>query len=236
MDQNIGTYKVCCIIPSRINSSRFPGKPLVKLNGRELILRVCDTASQCKLIDKVIVATEDEIIRDVVNANGYEAVITSKQITCTHRVSDVAKQLDYDYFINIQGDEPCLNPTIIDEMIRFAVESNHDVVQATYPISQDDIEDEDCVKAVVNNGKIIYLTRNPEIITKNLTGIAGVYVYKKSSIVNFTNYDLTLVEAWEGLDTFGFIGKDDVIPYEFPSRTFAIDRPSDVKIVERYLL
>jgi 3-deoxy-manno-octulosonate cytidylyltransferase (CMP-KDO synthetase) len=235
MDQKVGTYKVCCIIPSRINSSRFPGKPLVKLNGRELILRVCDIASQCKLIDKIIVATEDEIISNLVTINGYDAAITSKQITCTHRVSDVAKQLNYDYFINIQGDEPCLNSLIIDRMINFSIQNDHNVVQATYPISQEDLEDEDCVKAVVNNGKIIYLTRNPEIITQNLTGIAGVYVYKKSSIVNFTSYDLTLVEAWEGLDTLGFIGKDDVIPYEFPSRTFAIDRPSDVKVVEKYL-
>ena len=235
MDQKVGTCKVCCIIPSRINSSRFPGKPLVKLNGRELILRVCDIASQCKLIDKIIVATEDEIISNLVTINGYDAAITSKQITCTHRVSDVAKQLNYDYFINIQGDEPCLNPSHIDQMIEFAIQNDHSVVQATYPISQEDLEDEDCVKAVLNNGKIIYLTRNPEIITQNLTGIAGVYVYKKSSIVNFTSYDLTLVEAWEGLDTLGFIGKHDVIPYEFPSRTFAIDRPSDVKVVEKYL-
>jgi len=235
MDQRVGTYKICCIIPSRINSSRFPGKPLVKINERELILRVCDIASQCKFIDKIIVATEDEIIKDLVEKNGYTGMITSKQITCTHRVSEVAKKLDYDYFINIQGDEPCLNSLIIDEMIQFSIENNHNVVQATYPINQKDFDDHDCVKAIVNNEKIIYLTRNPEIITQNIKGIAGVYVYKKSSIVNFTSYDLTLVEAWQGLDTLGFIGKDDVIPYEFPSRTFAVDRPSDIKTVEKYL-
>ena len=66
MDQKVGTCKICCIIPSRINSSRFPGKPLVKINGRELILKVCDIASQCKSISKIIVATEDEIIKKVV--------------------------------------------------------------------------------------------------------------------------------------------------------------------------
>ena len=236
MDQEVGTCKICCIIPSRINSSRFPGKPLVKINGRELILKICDIASQCKLISNIIVATEDEIIKKVVKENGYDAIMTSKQITCTHRVSEVAKTLDYDYFINIQGDEPCLDPKLIDKMIAFSILHNHSVVQATYPITQEDLEDEDCVKCAINNGKIIYLTRNPEMITKNLTGISGVYFYKKSSIVNFTNYDLTLVEAWEGLDTFGFIGKDDVIPYEFPNRTFAVDRPSDIKKVERILL
>ena len=63
MDQDVGTCKICCIIPSRINSSRFPGKPLVKINGRELILKICDIASQCKLISNIIVATEDEIIQ-----------------------------------------------------------------------------------------------------------------------------------------------------------------------------
>jgi 3-deoxy-manno-octulosonate cytidylyltransferase (CMP-KDO synthetase) len=235
MGLEIGTYKVFCVIPSRINSSRFPGKPMVKIKNRELILRVCDIASKCKLIDNIIVATEDEIIQNVVKEDGYDSIITSKQITCTHRVSEVAKNLDCDYVINIQGDEPCLDSSLIDDMIRFTINENHDVVQATYPLTQDDIVDEDCVKAIVNNGKIIYLTRNPEVITKNLVGISGVYVYKKEIIENFTEYDLNLVEAWEGLDTLGFIGKVNVIPFQFPSRTFAIDRPSDVKVVENYL-
>jgi 3-deoxy-manno-octulosonate cytidylyltransferase (CMP-KDO synthetase) len=235
MGLEIGTYKVFCVIPSRINSSRFPGKPMVKIKNRELILRVCDIASKCKLIDNIIVATEDEIIQNVVKEDGYDSIITSKQITCTHRVSEVAKNLDCDYVINIQGDEPCLDSSLIDDMIRFTINENHDVVHATYPLTQDDIVDEDCVKAIVNNGKIIYLTRNPEVITKNLVGISGVYVYKKEIIENFTEYDLNLVEAWEGLDTLGFIGKVNVIPFQFPSRTFAIDRPSDVKVVENYL-
>ena len=235
MDRKIGTYKVCCVIPSRINSSRFPGKPLVKIKNRELILRVCDIASKCKLVDKIIVATEDKIIQNVVKENEYESIITTKQITCTHRVSEVAKSLDCDYIINIQGDEPCLDPSLIDDMIQFAVNENYDVVQATYPLTQDDIVDEDCVKAIINNGKIIYLTRNPEVITNNLVGISGVYVYKKEVIQNFTGYDLNLVEAWEGLDTLGFIGAVDVIPFAFPSRTFAIDRPSDILKVEKVL-
>jgi 3-deoxy-manno-octulosonate cytidylyltransferase (CMP-KDO synthetase) len=235
MDRKIGTYKVCCVIPSRINSSRFPGKPLVKIKNRELILRVCDIASKCKLIDKIIVATEDKIIQNVVKENRYESIITTKQITCTHRVSEVAKSLDCDYIINIQGDEPCLDPSLIDDMIQFSVNENYDVVQATYPLTQDDIVDEDCVKAIINNGKIIYLTRNPEVITNNLVGISGVYVYKKKVIQNFTEYDLNLVEAWEGLDTLGFIGAVDVIPFAFPSRTFAIDRPSDILKVEKVL-
>ena len=72
MDQEVGTYNVCCIIPARMSSSRFPGKPLAKIKGRELILRVCDIAAKSKLINKIIVATEDKEIYDIVISHGYE--------------------------------------------------------------------------------------------------------------------------------------------------------------------
>lgn len=227
--------KVCCIIPSRINSSRFPGKPLAKINGRELVLRVCDIAKRCQYIDEIIVATEDKIIHDLVVSNSYKSIITDTFVTCTHRVSSVTKNLNYDYFINIQGDEPCLEPSLIDEMIKFSLEKNKKMVQGVYPLQKEDIEDEDCVKAIINNENIIYLTRNPEVITENLFGISGVYVYDKETIDNFLTNDLRLVESWQGLDTFGFIGKVPVTPFYFPSRTYAIDRPSDISKVEKVL-
>ena len=235
MDQRIGTYKICCIIPSRIGSSRFPGKPIAKIKDRELVLRVCDIASKCKLIDEIIVATEDQIIFDLVSQNGYKAIITSSHITCTHRVSEVASELDFDFFVNLQGDEPCMNSSWLDSMIEFAINNHHKMVQAVYPLTENDLLDEDCVKAVINNEKVIYLTRNPEIKTDNLMGISGVYVYDKETIRDFHKYDLRMVNYLKGLDTLGFIGKVDVIPFTFPSRTYAVDRPSDIKIVEDFL-
>jgi len=223
---------VTCVIPSRMSSSRFPGKPLVKIRGRELILRVCDIAAQTS-VNEILVATEDKEIADIVERNGYKSVMTGKHPTCTHRVCEVAKSLDSDYILNLQGDEPCVDPELIDDMIKRSY--GHQMVQATYPISQDDLYDEDCVKAVVNNGKIIYLTRNPEVITENLCGIAGIYVYDNETISNFDLYDTRLVEAWRGLDTFAFIGIVPVVPYELPSRTHAVDRPTDVVTVESNL-
>ena len=235
MDQEVGTYKVCCIIPARLGSSRFPGKPLAKINNKELILRVCDIASKCKLIDKVVVATEDTEIFNLVSEYGCESIITSKHNTCTHRVSEVSKILDYDFYVNLQGDEPCIDPEWIDSMIQFAIDNHCQMVQGTYPISKQDIEDEDCVKAIVNNGSIIYLTRVPEVKTDNLIGISGLYVYDKKTIQEFNKYDLRMVDYWKGLDTLGFIGKVDVIPFMLPHRTYAIDRPSDIQIVEDFL-
>ena len=75
---------VTCVIPARMSSSRFPGKPLAKINGRELVLRVADIAKKAKYFDRIIVATEDDQIRNLAIFYGYESWITKSHYTCTH--------------------------------------------------------------------------------------------------------------------------------------------------------
>lgn len=227
---------ISCIIPARMSSSRFPGKPLKKILGRELVLRVCDIASQCSMIDEIYVATEDLEIFHVVADAGYKVIMTKKYNSCTHRVADVAKKLKTDYVINLQGDEPCVTPKMVDQMIKFAVQGQHKVVQAVYEMEFDDIDNVDVVKVVINNGHVINLTRVPEVMCDNLKGMSGIYVYDHETISNFFSYDLGLVDAWKGLDTFAFIGKVPVVPYALPYRTHGVDRPGDVAIVEAKLL
>ena len=94
---------ITCVIPSRMSSSRFPNKPLAKILGRELVLRVADCAKKCKYFDRIIVATEDQVIKELVESEGYEAWITGKHYTCNHRVSEVASDLECDYVFNLQG-------------------------------------------------------------------------------------------------------------------------------------
>ena len=166
-----------------MNSSRFPGKPLARLKGRELLLRVCDNAAK-SIADHVVVASEDKLLVDFAIQNGYDAVLTHEHPTCTHRVCEVSKTLRSDYIVNLQGDEPCITPSMINAVINEAVGKQYKMVQATYPIESNDLYDEDCVKAVINNGKIINLTRNPELYTENLRGIAGIYVYDIETIRN----------------------------------------------------
>ena len=220
-----------------MSSSRFPGKPLHKILGKELILHVCEIAAACNNIDQVVVTTENEEIRDLVTHHGFECVMTGRFSTCTHRVSETVLKLTDkpDYVVNLQGDEPCVEPYMIEEMIDIAVKNKLDMVQAIYDITRQDMEDDDCVKAIINNGTVTHLTRTPEMYTNNLKGIAGLYVYNYETIVNFPEYDLRLVEAWQGLDTFGFIGRIPVVPYKLPYRTHAVDRPTDIPIVEAKL-
>lgn len=226
---------VTCVIPARMSSSRFPGKPLKKILGRELILRICDIAEQSEMIDNFVVATEDKEIEKTVNDAGYSCVLTSTFPSCTHRVALVSQKIKTDYVVNLQGDEPCVTSQMLDDMIKYTIDNNHHVVQATYELDYTDIENPDIVKSVINNGRVINLTRVPEILCNNLRGIAGAYVYTHSAICNYPSFDLGLVEAWKGLDTFGFIGRLPVVPFELPYRTHAIDRPSDIAIVEAKL-
>jgi len=228
--------RISCIIPARMKSSRFPGKPLAKILGREMILRVADIAKQSKYFDQIIVSTEDEIIKRLCEINGYQSQLTDKHNTCTHRVAEVSQTLESDYVFNLQGDEPLIDPTILDNMIETSIINEYDFLQAIYPVTQQDIEDENCVKCIVNNNSVTHLTRKPEVFSKTLHGISGLYLYKLNVIQNWTTYDLTLVDEWNGLDTFGFIGAVKVTPFILDCRTQAVDQPEDIAKVTQCLL
>lgn len=224
---------VTCIIPARMSSSRFPGKPLALINGDEMLKIVIHNALATLCVDEVIVATEDTIIKEFVEANFPTVCVemTGSYVTCTHRMSEVARRLEKapDIIVGLQGDEPCVTPQMIESMVY--AHNNKGMQQAIYRINNEAMSDEDCVKAVVNNDQIIYLSRRPEVFTTNLVGIAGLYTYDYATLSEFPMYDLRLVEAWKGLDTFAFIGAVSVTPFMLPYRTHAVDRPTDIPTV-----
>ena len=228
--------KIACVIPSRMSSSRFPNKPLAKICGRELVLRVVDAAKKCKHFDIIIVATEDQVIKDLVDKEDCISIITGKHYTCNHRVSEVAADLKCDYIFNLQGDEPLANPEHIDYIVEYGVDHESDMVQPYRETSEGDTEDPDVVQMVINNGRVLYLMRTPDIVTENTVVQLGYYFYKREVIEDYKNLDMTYVKYWKGLDTIGFIGKYDVIPYDLKcGKIRAVDRPSHIYEVEEEL-
>ena len=227
---------IACVIPARMSSSRFPGKPLEKICGRELVLRVADIANDAKYIDRVIVATEDSIIKERVEKDHYEGWITNSHYTCTHRVAEVANNIQNDYVLNLQGDEPLTDPKDIAKIIEFGIDNDLDIVQPYRKLTDEDYKDEDCVQMIVNNGKILHMERRPPEITDNLITQIGLYFYKREVVADFPNCDQTWVKYWNGLDIIGFCGKYDVTPLELHGRTQAIDRPHHIQIVEQQLM
>ena len=111
--------KVLCIIPARYASTRLPGKPLREIAGKPMIVRVYERAVQARLVQDVVVATDDERIRAAVEEYGGRAVMTrADHATGTDRLAEVAEKMtDYDLIINVQGDEPLIDPTVIDALV-----------------------------------------------------------------------------------------------------------------------
>src|SRR5512144_2232951 len=110
--------KIIALIPARYGSTRFPGKALVPIQGMPMIQWVYERAKRSRLVDRVVVATDDERIRRTVSAFGGEAVMTSPLHTNgTERISEVAKELSCDIVVNVQGDEPLIRPEMIDQAI-----------------------------------------------------------------------------------------------------------------------
>ena len=121
-------------------------------------------------------------------------------------------------------------------MIEFGVNNDCDMVQSSRRLEDGEMEDEDVVKMIVNNGKILHMVRQPDIICDNIITQLGLYFYRRNVIVDFPNCDMTFVKYWKGLDTIGFCGKYDVIPYDLNcGKIRAVDRPHHIQEVEEQL-
>tara|TARA_R100000234_G_scaffold64679_1_gene39342 strand:+ start:1772 stop:2377 length:606 start_codon:yes stop_codon:yes gene_type:complete len=201
-----------------------------------MVLRVADIGRKSKYIDNVIVATEDNEIVDLCKKEGYESRLTRKHYTCTHRVAEVSQNVESDFILNLQGDEPLIQSDWIDDIIRFGVTYRCDMVQAIRDLDESEIKDQDVVKCVINNGVVTHCMRDIEVVNENIKSIIGLYLYKRSVINDFPNLDMTFINQWQGLDTQGFIGKYNVMPYNLNCAKFrAIDRPEHIDEVEKLL-
>ena len=239
---------VVAIIPARYGSTRLPGKPLITLAGRPLILHVLDRAKEIPIVNKVIVATDDSRILDVVLAEGETAIMTPKSLpTGTDRVGWVAKNLDYEIVINLQGDEPLISTMSIQKAVEELID-NTTVQIATlgYPLRKEKTwNDPNVVKLIIDEMRdAIYFSRNPIPYFcdnkfkafKNLYQHLGVYIYRKQFLLDFINWDFSDLEKAEKLEQLRILNKGfkiRVVKTDSPS--FGIDTPDDVRKVELML-
>ncbi|MBD3221356.1 3-deoxy-manno-octulosonate cytidylyltransferase [bacterium] len=154
--------RVLVVIPARYASSRFPGKALADLAGRPLVVRTVERALGMAEADRVVVATDDARIRDAVAAAGHEAILTGEHATGTDRIGEVLERCPADLIVNLQGDEPLLDPEVGDRLVR-ALRADPDLGLATcaHPLT-DEVEwgDPNVVKVLVDrHGRALYFSR-----------------------------------------------------------------------------
>lgn len=201
--------KIACIIPSRYASTRLPGKPLRMIAGQTLIHRVYNRAILAKSPDIVVVATDHRDIAEEVGSFGGRVVMTAvNHPTGTDRLAEVAEQLaDYDIIVNVQGDEPFIDPDVIDRLAKMLIEhENLDMVTAAAPLKKEEYQDASAVKVVVNQKReALYFSR--ALIPYPREGFAmpplkhvGVYAYRRSFLLTYAKTEQTPLEKTESLE------------------------------------
>ncbi|MBC8397978.1 MAG: 3-deoxy-manno-octulosonate cytidylyltransferase [Flavobacteriales bacterium] len=171
--------KVIAIIPARWGSTRLPGKPLVDINGKPMIQWVYEAVKKAK-VDKVIVATDNALIIEAVNDFGGEAVLTNvNHQTGTDRILEAYEKYkdDYDFVINVQGDEPIINEEDINNLIGVLKRNKFDISTLVGPLTNKQKVDRNTVKAILDEQEIIMFTRSPlfgsPLFIKRHIGIYG---------------------------------------------------------------
>jgi 3-deoxy-manno-octulosonate cytidylyltransferase (CMP-KDO synthetase) len=242
--------KVLGIIPARFASTRFPGKPLIDIGGKSMIRRVYEQALKCEGLEEVVVATDDERIKEHAVTFGAKVVMTStKHPSGTDRCQEVVEKLDlaYDFIVNIQGDEPFVNPRQLDQLISIL---NPDEVQlATLAKRINDpgrLIDPNSVKVVFDNDyNAIYFSRHPIPFNRDETEIEnwlahtdyfkhiGIYAYRTDILKAVTKLSRSRLEISESLEQLrwlenGYKIKVGITELESPN----IDSPEDLEKID----
>lgn len=237
--------KIAALIPARLASTRFPTKPLALILGKPMILWVAELTAEAVGRENTYVATDADLIATVVKDAGFNVVMTSSEaLTGTDRIAEAAGEIDADIFINVQGDEPMLNPLSITKVIDAASQYPGAVINGFAPIPQE--EDPTNVNlpkcAIASDGRLLYMSRAAIPAYKDAKKAQAVY-YKQVCIYAFTRDQLTdyaaagkkaPCESSEDIEILRFLDMGyEVRMIELPGDTLAVDEPSDVALVEQ---
>ena len=237
--------RVMVIIPARYSSSRFEGKPLAEIDGKPMIYYVYQGSKNAKCVDDVIVATDDERIKNAVENFDGKAIMTSKKHkTGTERIAEVAKKIDADIIVNVQGDEPLIEPKAIEQVVMPLIEDkNIRMCTLMTKITKNaEYNDTNIVKVVTDNeGFALYFSRSPIPYPREKEHLKvykhiGIYVYKKDFLLEFADMQQTPLEQIECLEQLrvlenGF--KIKVVETDYDS--ISVDTPRDLEVVRKII-
>ena len=239
--------KVVILIPARLESTRFPGKPLVKIKGKEMIIRVIERSLY---EHDVFAVVNNKSISDVVINHGYKALlIEEKCSTGTDRIALAAEKLklaENDIIINVQGDEPLIMPWMIEKVVKTKIENPNYVVNAFSKIStEEEFLSKSTIKIVVNNdSNLLFASRSNIPSSKNKINLefarkqVCIYAFSFFQLKEFANTNKGPIETKEDIEILRFI-ENTICPVKMVDlgsiKLKAVDNPEDVFEVEKYL-
>lgn len=244
--ENQGTMKVAAVIPARMASTRYPGKPLADIHGLSMVEHVYRRTVMSEAVDETYVATPDEEIREETESFGGEAIMTGSHTRATDRVAEAAEGLDADVIIVMQGDEPLVYPEMIDAAVEpFEADEDVECVNLAKPIETEAaFRDENNVKVVVDGDwNALYFSREPvpnlhDATFEEATVYKQVCVipFRREALFEFIEMDETPLERVESIDMLRRLenGKD-VRLVETHRTNHSVDTPEDHELVNEIM-
>ncbi len=238
-----GTMNVLAVIPARFSSHRLPGKALLPIAGRPMIVHVLERARQVEGISRVIVATDDPRIREVVQAAEGEVWMTSADhVSGTDRVWEVVSRLastegvHYDVVVDIQGDEPLLDPGHVAALLAPFEDAGVRVATIAAPL-QDGLEDPSVVKVVTDHvGDALYFSRSRIPSAGNALQHVGLYAFRPSALADFADRTPGPLEREERLEQLRFLEyRQAVRVVQVTEPSPSVDTPTDLARIRMIL-
>lgn len=245
------TEKAIGVIPARYASTRLPGKPLIQIAGKPLVQWVWEAAQRCSTLNDVVIATDDERIVQACRAFGAETVMTS--VDCpsgSDRMEEAARGRDHQILVNIQGDEPLIDPTTVDACVEaLAGDKAAGVTSAMIPFSGDeDYTLPHMVKVVTDHaGYALYFSRAPIPDMRRLSASelaeaprpmkhVGLYAYRREALQKFVSLPPSPYELTEKLEQLRLLEAGVRIRMiSIAAAAVGVDTPEDVELVEKLL-
>ena len=240
--------RTVAIIPARYASQRFPGKPLALIGGKPMIVHVMERAARARLVDRVLVATDDERIASAVRSHGGEAVMTPADIRSgSDRIALAARPLSgTEIIVNVQGDEPLIPPAMIDEAVRPLLEDRS--IEAGTLVrrirSVTELGNPNIPKVLLDgSGRCLYFSRaavpygrgiSPEELIANFPvyGHVGLYVFRREFLMAFANMAQTPLELAEQLEQLRILEHGHALHAAVTEHvSIAVDTPEDLERV-----
>ena len=240
--------KALGIIPARYASTRFPGKPLFPIAGKPLLQHVWERCHRARSLDSVIIATDDMRIASAAFNWGAEVALTSADhASGTDRIAEVAKTASkFSYIVNIQGDEPLIDPRLIDRLVaRLVADKRIAVVTAAHPFDEAaEMSSPDQVKVVIDRtGRALYFSRSPIPYLRNTnTGYKtlrhqGIYGFRREALLQFVQWKPSPLERAEALEQLRAL-ENGVTVHVLVTKQGSpgVDTPKDAAALERKLV
>jgi len=240
----MSSLRIAAVIPARLHSTRLDRKVLRILAGRPMVEWVWRAAAASGLMDPVVVATDAEEVAVVCRERGIPVVMTSPECASgSDRVREVARMIDADIYVNIQGDEPTLTPNFFPPLLDFFARPEVQVTTLSVPCPDEEIDNPNAVKVVTAlDGRALYFTRATVPFDRDHTGVRscrkhlGIYAYRKAALEKFAELKPSPLERMERLEQLRLLENGiEIYVAEAPCDTIGVDTTEDLERAEAIL-